>query len=193
MKESAGFALYLSIGFAAFGILSSVILAVTNRRRSGSDYDDFGVESDGGPQSCPECTEPVRGFEIFCPYVRLLSREGVARGVVALPELIGLMLWPKLETYRPRWKIVIFLRTRSSPRLLYAVAALLGLVLSTEYACAGTALSAELRQQITEAEMTPWNGGNVSLDETLRGPNHEKVSLRQFVGRPILAYNYAQW
>jgi hypothetical protein len=54
-------------------------------------------------------------------------------------------------------------------------------------------LAAELRQQIVAAEMTPWNGGTVSLDETLRGPNHEKVSLRQFVGRPILAYNYAQW
>ncbi len=43
------------------------------------------------------------------------------------------------------------------------------------------------------AEMPPLSGVSVSSDETLRGPNGEKVSLRQFVGRPILAYNYAQW
>jgi hypothetical protein len=78
-------------------------------------------------------------------------------------------------------------------RLIYTAVGLLALALSTGQACAGTVSSAELRQQIIAAEMTPWNGGTVSLDETLRGPNHEKVSLRQFVGRPILAYNYAQW
>ena len=81
----------------------------------------------------------------------------------------------------------------SPPRWVYAVVAVLALGLPVEPASAGTTLSAELRQQIVAAEMTPWSGVSVSLDETLRGPNHEKVSLRQFVGRPILAYNYAQW
>ena len=82
---------------------------------------------------------------------------------------------------------------RSSPWLVYAVVGVLALALPVERARAGTTLSAELRQQIIAAEMTPWSGVSVSLDETLRGPNREKVSLRQFVGRPILAYNYAQW
>lgn len=57
----------------------------------------------------------------------------------------------------------------------------------------GSDLSPTLRQQIIDAGMSPWNGGMVSVDEALRGQNGERVSLRQFVGKPILAYNYAQW
>jgi len=50
-----------------------------------------------------------------------------------------------------------------------------------------------LRRQIIDAGLAPWNGRQVSLDETLRGAKGEKVSLRQLVGKPIVAYNYAQW
>lgn len=54
-------------------------------------------------------------------------------------------------------------------------------------------LSHELRRLIIDAGMAPWSGRPIDLDETLRGQNRKKVSLRQFVGKPILAYNYAEW
>lgn len=86
------------------------------------------------------------------------------------------------------------LRKRSLIQLFWAVSALwLVAISSTEQASAGGDLTPALRQQIIDAGMAPWNGMKVSLDETLRGPNREKVSLRQFVGKPILAYNYAEW
>ena len=50
-----------------------------------------------------------------------------------------------------------------------------------------------LRQQIIDAGLSPWSGRSIDLDETLRGPNRETITIRQFVGKPILAYNYAEW
>lgn len=73
-----------------------------------------------------------------------------------------------------------------------AVSALWLAISSAAQATAGD-LSPDLRRQITDAGMAPWNGRQISLDETLRGPNREAVSLRKLVGKPILAYNYAQW
>ena len=46
--------------------------------------------------------------------------------------------------------------------------------------CAGD-LSPELRRQIVDAGMVPWIGRQIPLDEALRGPNREEVSLRQLV------------
>ena len=53
--------------------------------------------------------------------------------------------------------------------------------------------TSELRQQIVDAEMAPWTGRRVPLDDALRGPGREKVSLQQLLGKPVLAYNYAEW
>ena len=50
-----------------------------------------------------------------------------------------------------------------------------------------------LRQQIIDAGLSQWSGRSIDLDETLRGPNRETITIRQFVGKPILAYNYAEW
>ena len=84
------------------------------------------------------------------------------------------------------------LRKRSVIRVCFAV-----FVSSLALSASGQAFagdqSPELRRQLIDAGLAPWNGRQVSLDETLRGPNGEKVSLRQLVGKPILAYNYAQW
>ena len=75
-------------------------------------------------------------------------------------------------------------------RLVVALClAILGLV----PAAASADPRSELRQQIVEAGLVPWNGGKISLDETLRGPRREEVSLRRLVGKPIVAYNYAEW
>src|SRR5205809_1955069 len=77
--------------------------------------------------------------------------------------------------------------------VFWAVSALWLAMPWTGQASAGGDLPPELRQQIIDAGLAPWSGRTVSLDETLRGPNRERVSLRQFVGKPILVYNYAQW
>src|SRR5262249_11942761 len=66
-------------------------------------------------------------------------------------------------------------------------------VLESTKASADGNQAPELRRQIIEAGLTPWNGVRIPLDEGLRGPNRERVSLRQLVGKPILAYNYAEW
>ena len=79
-------------------------------------------------------------------------------------------------------------RKRSLIRLSSVMFALCLTVFSIGEAAA-VDLSPELRQHIIDAGMAPWNGGMVSVDETLRGQNRERVSLRQFVGNPILAYN----
>ena len=84
-------------------------------------------------------------------------------------------------------------RRRSFIQPIWTVSALWLAVFSTGQASAGSELSSELRRQIIDAGMAPWAGRTVSLDETLRGSNRERVSLRQFVGKPLLAYNYAQW
>ena len=65
VKESADFALYVSIGFAWLGILSIVLLAATRKKR-GRQYDDDLDEPHGRPNVCPECGERFRGFEITC-------------------------------------------------------------------------------------------------------------------------------
>ena len=54
-------------------------------------------------------------------------------------------------------------------------------------------LSPELRQLVINAGMAPWSWRAIDLDDTLRGANREKVVLRQFIGKPVLAYNYAEW
>ena len=84
------------------------------------------------------------------------------------------------------------LRKRSLIRLFW-VAALLWFAMSASGQVTAGELSPDLRRQIIDAGMAPWSGGRISLDDSLRGPNREKVSLRQFVGKPLLAYNYAQW
>jgi hypothetical protein len=84
-------------------------------------------------------------------------------------------------------------RKRSLIQLTWTVSALWLAVFSTGQASAGSELSSELRHEIIDAGMVPWTGRTVSLDETLRGSNRERVSLRQFVGKPLLTYNYAQW
>ena len=77
--------------------------------------------------------------------------------------------------------------------------AVLGLVLSAGLLAALSApqvsadQSSELRQQITNAGMRLWTGPRIPLDETLRGSNREKVSLQRLLGKPLLAYNYAEW
>jgi hypothetical protein len=84
------------------------------------------------------------------------------------------------------------LRSRSLIPLFFAVLAP-WLALPSTAQVSGGDPSPELRRQIIDAGMAPWNGRRISLDDTLRGPNRERVSLRQLVGKPILAYNYAQW
>lgn len=54
-------------------------------------------------------------------------------------------------------------------------------------------ITPELRRLIIEAGMAPWSGRPIDLDDTLRGSRREKVTLRQFVGKPTLAYNYGEW
>lgn len=54
-------------------------------------------------------------------------------------------------------------------------------------------LSPELRRIIIEAGMAPWSGRPINLDDTLRGSRREKVTLRQFLGKPTIAYGYAQF
>ena len=65
IKESADFALYVSIGFGWLGILSIVILAATHRKGR-RRYDDDWDEPHAGPDVCPDCGERFRGFEITC-------------------------------------------------------------------------------------------------------------------------------
>jgi len=84
------------------------------------------------------------------------------------------------------------LRKRSLIQLLWVVPVLWFTMSASGQVTAGE-LSPELRRQIIDAGMAPWNGGRISLDDSFRGPNREKVSLRQFAGKPLLAYNYAQW
>jgi len=50
-------------------------------------------------------------------------------------------------------------------------------IFSTGQAPATSEFPAELRQQIIDVGMAPWNGRTASLDEALRDPNREKVSL----------------
>jgi hypothetical protein len=63
MNETAEFSLYVSLGLALVGVLSFVLLAASQFRR---DYDYDHDDSDAGAQTCPRCTEPIRGFEIIC-------------------------------------------------------------------------------------------------------------------------------
>jgi len=65
VKESADFALYVSIGFAWLGILSILLLAATRKKRRRL-YDDDLDEPHGRPNICPECGARFRGFEITC-------------------------------------------------------------------------------------------------------------------------------
>jgi len=68
LKDTADFSLYVSAGFGFLALLSFVILAATHRRRRSGRHegDDDGDEYDSGRQTCPECDEPFRGFEIVC-------------------------------------------------------------------------------------------------------------------------------
>ena len=77
-------------------------------------------------------------------------------------------------------------------RLMVAVSALMFMASPVRPAVAAE-VTPELRRQIIEAGMAPWSGRAISLDETLRDSKGDRASLRQFVGQPILAYNYAQW
>jgi len=61
VKESADFSLLVSIGAGSLALVSFVILAATHRSRR-RDEDDL----HSGPQTCPQCDEPVRGFELRC-------------------------------------------------------------------------------------------------------------------------------
>jgi hypothetical protein len=85
------------------------------------------------------------------------------------------------------------LQTRSLIQLLLTVSVLWLPIFSTGHASAADLSPELLRRQIIDAGMAPWSGQQVSLDETFLDPNRERVFLRQFVGRPILVYNYAQW
>jgi hypothetical protein len=64
-QQQVDFSLYLSIATGLLATLAFVILAATHRRRRHRDYDDED-EEDAGSQACPECDEPIRGFEILC-------------------------------------------------------------------------------------------------------------------------------
>jgi hypothetical protein len=81
---------------------------------------------------------------------------------------------------------------RQRPSLLGLVL-LIGLLDALPAAEALAGETSELRQQIIDADMKPWTGRRVPLDDTLRGPGREEVSLQQLVGKPVLAYNYAEW
>jgi hypothetical protein len=78
-EESVDVALHVSIGLASLGLLSFVVLAAVHRRRQRSEYDYFD-ESPRGSQSCPQCAERIRGFEIVCracgSYLVKLSQSG---------------------------------------------------------------------------------------------------------------------
>jgi len=76
---------------------------------------------------------------------------------------------------------------------LVAFITIAAIMLGATPTCAGELSPDHLRQRIKDAGMAPWNGRQISLDEPLRGQNRERVALRQFLGKPLLAYNYGEW
>ena len=64
MNEAAEFSLYVSLGLALLSIVSFVILVASHQRRRDYNY-DFD-DHDAGAETCPQCAEPIRGFEIVC-------------------------------------------------------------------------------------------------------------------------------
>jgi hypothetical protein len=63
LKDAADFSLLVSIGAGSLALVCFVILAATHRSRR---RDDDADGRDAGPQACPECDEPIRGFELAC-------------------------------------------------------------------------------------------------------------------------------
>jgi ribosomal protein L32 len=62
IRAQADFALYLSIATALFALLYIIALAATRSRRRTT----IRTADAPGLEACPECGEPIRGFEITC-------------------------------------------------------------------------------------------------------------------------------
>jgi hypothetical protein len=62
MNEAAEFSLYVSLGLALLSVVSFVILVASHQRRRDYGFHDH----DAGAEACPQCAEPIRGFEIVC-------------------------------------------------------------------------------------------------------------------------------
>jgi hypothetical protein len=62
-RAQADFALYLSIATGMLATLAFLVLAVTHKRKRDEYEDD---DDDRGLQTCPECDEPIKGFEVTC-------------------------------------------------------------------------------------------------------------------------------
>ena len=65
MRQQAQFSLYMSIATGLLATLAFIGLAVTHQRRSVGRAYDFENE-DAAPEPCPECYEPIKGFELSC-------------------------------------------------------------------------------------------------------------------------------
>jgi hypothetical protein len=62
-QQQADFSLYLSIAAGLLATLAVIMLAATHQRARERDYED---DDDTGPETCPECDEPIKGFAITC-------------------------------------------------------------------------------------------------------------------------------
>jgi len=64
LERQASFVLYLGGTTGLVATISFIILAVADWRERGRQY---GEDDDGaGPGVCPECDEPIHGFEAVC-------------------------------------------------------------------------------------------------------------------------------
>ena len=63
-RAQADFSLYLGIAIGLLATLAFIILAATHRRARPRDDDEY--DDQAGPETCPECDEPIKGFEISC-------------------------------------------------------------------------------------------------------------------------------
>jgi hypothetical protein len=63
-RSQADLALYLGIATGLLATLAFIILAATLRLRR-DEYEE-NDDDDPGPQTCPECDEPIKGFAITC-------------------------------------------------------------------------------------------------------------------------------
>ena len=67
VRSQADLALYLGIATGLLATLAFIIVAATHRLRR-DEYDEYeeNDDDDPGPQTCPECNEPIKGFAITC-------------------------------------------------------------------------------------------------------------------------------
>jgi hypothetical protein len=64
MQRQASFVLYLGGTTGLAATMSFIAIAVADRRARDRKYDDD--DDSGGLVACPECDEPIKGFEAVC-------------------------------------------------------------------------------------------------------------------------------